>query len=153
MTTHIARPDFGHGTGTVSHEHDELQIVALLGRILFSAIFIMTVLTHFSEGTIGYAASHGVPFAGLAVPLSGVIATLGGLSILFGYHARLGAWLIVVFLVPVTLFMHPFWAVHEPMMHQLQLASFMKNVSMLGGALLLAYFGAGPLSIDARVHH
>jgi putative oxidoreductase len=67
-----------------------------------------------------------------------------------GYRARMGAWLIVLFLVPVTLTMHAFWAVHDPQMAQLQQAMFMKNLSMLGGALLVAYFGAGPLSIDAR---
>ena len=52
-----------------------------IGRFLYSAIFLMTVLGHFSAGYIGYAAQAGVPAPGLLVPLSGVIATLGGLSI------------------------------------------------------------------------
>jgi putative oxidoreductase len=67
-----------------------------------------------------------------------------------GYRARLGAWLIVLFLVPVTLAMHNFWAVKDPMMAQMQMIMFMKNVSMLGGALLITQFGAGPLSLDAH---
>src|SRR5207249_9073606 len=113
-------------------------------------IFLMTVLGHCSAGYIGYAAQQGVPAAGLLVPLSGVIATLGGLSITLGYKAKIGAWLIVLFLVPVTLMMHNFWAVTDPMMHGMQIAMFMKNVSMLGAALLIAHFGAGPLSLDAR---
>ena len=121
-----------------------------VGRLLYSAIFLMTVLGHFSAGYIGYAAQQGVPAAGLLVPLSGVIATLGGLSITLGYKAKIGAWLIVLFLVPVTLMMHNFWAVTDPMMHGMQIAMFMKNVSMLGAALLIAHFGAGPLSLDAR---
>jgi putative oxidoreductase len=75
---------------------------------------------------------------------------LGAISIILGYHAKVGAWLIVVFLVPVTLYMHRFWSVTDPMMHGLQLAMFMKNLSMLGGALMIAHFGAGPLSLDAR---
>src|SRR2546422_8076498 len=74
----------------------------------------MTVLGHFSAGYIGYAAQAGVPAPGLLVPLSGVIATLGGLSITLGYKAKIGAWLIVLFLVPVTLKMHNFWAVTDP---------------------------------------
>jgi putative oxidoreductase len=121
-----------------------------VGRLLYSAIFVPTLINHFSPQVIGYAAQAGVPLAGLLVPLSGVIAGVGGLSILLGYRAKVGAWLIVLFLVPVTLTMHNFWAVPDPMMAQLQQAMFMKNLSMLGGALLIAYFGAGPLSLDAR---
>jgi len=121
-----------------------------LGRFLYSAIFLMTVFGHFSAGYVGYAAQAGVPAPGLLVPLSGVIAILGGLSITLGYKAKIGGWLIVLFLVPVTLALHNFWAVTDPMMRGMQIAMFMKNVSMLGAALLITHFGAGPLSLDAR---
>ncbi len=121
-----------------------------LGRFLYSAIFLMTLFGHFSAGYIGYAAQAGVPAPGLLVPLSGVIAILGGLSITLGYKAKIGGWLIVLFLVPVTFKMHAFWAVTDPMMHGMQLAMFWKNVSMVGAALLITHFGAGPLSLDAR---
>ena len=127
-----------------------MRYTAVVGRILYSAIFAMTPLGHFSSQYIAYAAQQGVPLAALLVPLSGVIAFAGALSVAFGYHARAGAWLLVVFLVPVTLFMHNFWSVKDPMMAQMQLAMFMKNVSMLGGALLITQLGAGPLSLDAR---
>jgi putative oxidoreductase len=124
--------------------------VVLLGRFLFALIFVMAGANHFNKQTIGYAASQGVPLASIAVPLSGVIAIAGGLSILLGYRAKLGAWLIALFLVPVTLMMHKFWTVQDPTMAQLQMILFMKNVSMLGGALLISQFGAGPFSLDAR---
>ena len=84
------------------------------------------------------------------MPLSGLLASAGGLSILLGYRARLGAALVVLFLVPVTLAMHRFWGVPDPMMAQMQQAMFMKNFAMLGGVLLVSYFGAGPFSFDAR---
>jgi putative oxidoreductase len=127
-----------------------VRYLVLVGRICYALIFLMTVLGHFSAGYVGYAASQGVPAAGLLVPLSGVIAIVGALSIILGYQAKIGAWLIVLFLVPVTFKMHAFWAVTDPMMRGMQLAMFMKNVSMFGAALLIAYFGAGPLSLDAR---
>src|SRR5678815_5534312 len=95
------------------------------------------------------AAAHGVPLPEILVPLSGVIALVGGLSILFGFQTRVGAWLLVLFLVPVTLMMHNFWSVPDPMAHQIEKAMFLKNVTMLGGALVIAYFGADPLSLDA----
>src|SRR5207302_10113551 len=110
----------------------------------------MTVLGHFSAGYIGYAAQAGVLAPGVLVPLSGVIATLGGLSITLGYKAKIGGWLIVLFLVPVTLKMHIFWAVTDLMMLGIQMALFMKIVSMLVAALLITHFGSGPLSLDAR---
>lgn len=124
--------------------------VVVLGRFFFALIFVMAGANHFNKQTIGYAASQGVPLAAIAVPLSGVLAIVGGLSILLGYRAKLGAGLIVLFLVPVSFMMHKFWTVQDPMMAQVQMIMFMKNVSMLGGALLISYFGAGPFSLDAR---
>jgi putative oxidoreductase len=127
-----------------------MSIVALIGRVLFSLIFILSGISHFLHSTIEYAASQGVPMASFVVPLSGAIAVAGGLSIAAGYRARWGAILIVVFLIPVTLSMHKFWTVTDPPMAQMQMAHFMKNVSMLGATLLISYFGSGPLSLDNR---
>jgi len=90
------------------------------------------------KGTLGF--DRGSAFCMLAIA--------GGLSILLGYRAKLGAWIIVLFLIPVTLMMHKFWTVTDPMMAQIQMILFMKNVSMLGGALLISQFGAGPFSLD-----
>jgi putative oxidoreductase len=128
-----------------------MRWVALVGRALYSAIFISAAFGHFSQGTIAYAASQGVPLAAVAVPLSGLLALAGGLSVLLGYRAKLGATLLVLFLVPVTVMLHAFWRVHDPAAAQLDQIMFMKNVSMLGAALVIAYFGAGPLSLDARM--
>ncbi len=125
-------------------------LAVLLGRFLFVAIFLVAGANHFSRQTIAFAASQGVPLASVTVPLSGILALAGGLSILLGYRARLGAWLIALFLVPVTLMMHKFWAIADPMMQQIQMVLFMKNIAILGGALLISQFGAGPLSLDAR---
>jgi len=126
------------------------SLVTVAGRILFATIFILSGFFHFSHQDIAYAVQAGVPMANFLVPASGILALLGGLSILLGYRAKIGAWLLVLFLVPVTLAMHNFWAVKDPMMAQMQMAMFMKNVSMLGGALLISQFGAGPLSLDAK---
>jgi putative oxidoreductase len=124
--------------------------IALLGRLLFALIFLMSAPMDFSSQTIAYAASQGVPFASIAVPLAGVIALAGGLSVLLGHRARIGAWLIVLFLAAVTPMMHNFWAVTDPTMHQMQFIMFLKNLSMLGGALFISQTGAGPWSLDAR---
>lgn len=141
------------GSTTISYGVEARSVpkgaAVLVGRVFFSLIFILAGLNHFTKQMIAFAASQGVPVASIAVPLSGVIAVLGGLSILLGYRAKIGAWLIVLFLIGVTP-LHNFWAVKDPMMAQIQMTMFMKNVSMLGGALLISQFGAGPLSFDAR---
>jgi len=142
------------GTATIPYGVETRTIpkgvVVLLGRLFFVLIFLMAGSNHFSKQTIAFAASQGVPFASFAVPLSGVLALAGGLSILLGYRAKIGAWLITLFLIPVTLMMHKFWTVHDPMMAQMQMVMFMKNVAILGGALRVSQFGSGPLRLDGR---
>jgi putative oxidoreductase len=126
------------------------SFLILLGRVCFAAIFIFAGSRHFMSQTIAYAASQGVPMASILVPFSGALAVLGGLSVLLGYRAKIGAWLIVLFLIGVTPKMHAFWTVTDPMRYQMQLAHFMKNVSMLGAALWVTQWGSGPMSLDGR---
>src|ERR1051325_8849036 len=109
-----------------STSSDALRLLVLPGRALYALIFLIGALNNFSHQAVGYAARQGVPLPGVLVPLAGVIAIAGGLSVLLGYHARFGA--------------------------GLQQTHFLKNVSMLGGALLIAYFGAGPMSLDTWRH-
>src|SRR5882672_2317998 len=128
-----------------------LRLMVPAGRALFAAIFIMSSFGHFTRKAIDYAAQVGVPFASFSVPLWGVIALLGGLSVLLGYKARAGAWLLILFLVPVTLLMHNFWAVQDPTLAEAQRIMFMKNVTMIGAAMMITFFGAGPLSLDDKL--
>ena len=128
------------------------NLVSLCGRQFFSIIFILSSASHFNASTVEYAAHHGVPLASLLVPLSGIVALVGGLSVLLGYQTRLGAWLLTLFLIPVTLVMHNFWATQDTAAFQVERALFLRNVALLGGALLIGYFGGGPLSLDALIH-
>ena len=126
-----------------------MRALILAGRVLFAIIFVVSGFNHFKPEMAGYAASAGVPLANIAVPLSGVMAIAGGLMIALGFQARLGGILLALFLIPVTLYMHAFWKVSDPMQHQMQLVNFMKNLALLGGSLAFIYFGAGPVSVDA----
>jgi putative oxidoreductase len=137
MSTNVARAEAGAWSGRVEAV-PALRYAVPLGRALFVAIFMMSGFTHFSPDAVGYAAQAGVPFASFMVPASGIMAFVGGLSILLGYKARLGAWLLVLFLLPVTVMLHAFWAMDDPMAAGMHQALFMKNVSMLGAALVIA---------------
>ena len=77
------------------------------GAISLRADFIRGA-SHFSKQTIAYAASQGVPLASLVVPLSGIFVIAGGLSILLGYRAKLGAGIIMLFLVRTILMLDRF---------------------------------------------
>ncbi len=127
-----------------------MRYLVALGRLFYSLIFLLAGFGHFTHQEIAYAAAQGIPIAGVLVPASGIMAIVGGLSILLGFHGKLGAWLLVLFLVPVTFAMHNFWAVKDPMMQQIQMAMFLKNFSMLGSALFFTQIGTGPLSLDSR---
>jgi len=124
-----------------------MKYVTPLGRLLFAGIFLAAAPGHFKAGTIAYAASQGVPLASVAVPLSGILALLGALSVALGYKARWGAWLLVAFLAPVTVMMHRFWGLSDPQAAMMQQIMFMKNVSMLGAALVFTQLGSGPVSL------
>jgi putative oxidoreductase len=128
---------------------DGMNIIVPIARILFSLIFIVAAPRHFTGEGIAHAAELGVPLARVFVPLSGALALVSGLSVAVGFQAKWGAWGLVFFLVPVTVGMHAFWNVADPALHHVQRAMFAKNLSLLGAALLITFFGAGPLSIDA----
>jgi putative oxidoreductase len=123
----------------------------LIGRILLSLIFILS-----GFGKIGYwsataamMASKGIPLVSITLLLTVLLELGGGLALLFGYQARLAAALLALWLVPVTLTFHNFWAFQGPE-HQAQLVNFLKNLAIIGGLLGLASDGAGAISLDAR---
>lgn len=128
-----------------------MKYAVLTGRILFSLIFIMPAFGHFKPETIAFAAAHGVPMANILVPLSTFIMLAGALSVALGYKAKIGGWLLIAFLLPVTFTMHSFWKLTDPMAQQMDLVMFMKNMALVGASLMIAYFGAGPVSLDNRV--
>jgi len=127
-----------------------MKYALLLGRILFTLIFLMSSFGHFGAESIGYAAAKGVPAANLLVPFTGLMELFGAITIIAGYKARWGAWTLVAFLLPVTFIMHNFWTIEDAMAKQMDMIAFMKNISMTGGTLIIAYFGSGPLSVEKK---
>src|SRR5215471_811455 len=113
--------------------------VFLLGRILYGGFFVMGGLNHFRNlGMMsGFTASKGVPSAKAAVLISGLLIFIGGLSVIAGWHVRMGLACIVVFLVPVTFLMHNFWVEKEMMPRINQMVNFQKNLALLGAALMM----------------
>lgn len=126
-----------------------MDIVFLIGRIIFGIIFIIFGYNHFAgrAQTTGYAASKGVKGASFLVPLTGLMLILGGLSVGFGFVPRIGLILIILFLVPTSFLIHNFWSVPEGEKANEQV-QFMKNMALAGASLALLYISLPwPLSI------
>lgn len=130
-----------------------MKILALTGRILFSILFLVSAPDHFHSDMVRRAADNGLLFAPILVPASGVAVFIGGLSVLLGWKVRWCVWLLAAFLISDALLMHRFWSVQDPTTQQQQQLNFMKDLTMVGGACLIAYFGAGPWSIDSLTQH
>ncbi|HXZ82033.1 MAG TPA: DoxX family protein [Terriglobales bacterium] len=132
-----------------------MKVLLLLGRLLFGGFFLGSGLNHFVHHTAlaEMVAAAGYPLPELAVIGSGVLIFLGGASILLGAWPRVGAWLIVIFLVFVTPLVNNFWAdVNNPQQFADDLNNFTKNVGLLGGVLMSLFIQQPwPYSVDEMV--
>jgi putative oxidoreductase len=111
----------------------------LIGRAIFGGYFVYNGINHFKrrEQMSGYAASKGTPSPDAAVLGSGAMLVAGGLSVVSGVKPRQGLAAIVGFLLPVSLQMHRFWDVQDPMSRQGEFVNFTKNIALAGAALAL----------------
>ena len=125
--------------GPVNDRRYQMDVAVLVGRLLFSSIFVTSGINHLRQRKhmAEYARSMGVPAASLAVPLSGVLILAGGLMVALGLWGDLGAALILAFVVPTSLLMHAFWRFDDDQQRQMQQIQFSKNVAMAGGALVI----------------
>jgi uncharacterized membrane protein YphA (DoxX/SURF4 family) len=113
--------------------------VLLIGRLVFSFFFIYSGFNHLTKLSMysQYAGASGVPAPTVAVAVTGLMLLGGGLSILLGVQPRLGALLLIVFLVPTSFMMHRFWGLNDPMMAANQAANFWKNIALAGAATMI----------------
>jgi uncharacterized membrane protein YphA (DoxX/SURF4 family) len=121
-----------------------VDIVVLIGRILFVVLFLGSAYGHLTQtkAMAGYAQSRGVPAAQVATIVSGFMLLLGGLSVLLGIWADLGALLLVAFLVPTAVLMHGFWKETDPQAKQMEQIQFTKDLALGGASLMLFAFFA-----------
>jgi putative oxidoreductase len=123
--------------------------IALLGRILLAGMFVVSGFQKISgfEGTAGYIAGRGLPLPQALAVLAILIELGGGILIIIGWKARWAALAFIVFLIVITPIFHGYWA-SPPEQMVAQQINFMKNVSILGGMVLLLAFGPGRCSVD-----
>jgi putative oxidoreductase len=133
-----------------SHEANDASYGALilLARVLLSLPFLYSGIDKSWRWTAAQreVAASGMPWPTL-VHLATVLLQLGGgLSILIGIEARLGALLLGIFLIPVTLMYHPFWKRSGPDFVT-EADHFLSNLALIGGLLMLLAIGSGHISV------
>jgi uncharacterized membrane protein YphA (DoxX/SURF4 family) len=117
----------------------DYAMLNMLGRIIFGLYFVYSGWGHFknAKGYTAYAASKKVPMPAVGVFVSGVCIFLGGLGVIFAFHKTLSLILIAIFLVPVTIFMHNFWADTDPSTKMNNKIGFLKNMALFGAVLMM----------------
>ena len=120
-----------------------MGIIALIGRILLALIFVLSGLNKIGNfsGTQQMMAQHGMRYTPLFLIGAILVEVIGGLSVLVGYRARVGAAALALFLIPATLIFHGGGA---------EQVNFMKNLSIMGGLLTVVAHGSGDFSLDRR---
>jgi len=116
-----------------------MDVVLVIGRILFALIFINSGIAHLTklEAMTGYAKYKKVPAAKLSVIVSGLMILIGGLYIALGIYADLGGLLIALFLIPAAFLMHAFWKETDATAKQNESIGFFKDLALAGAALII----------------
>jgi putative oxidoreductase len=123
------------------------DLIALAGRLLIAAIFVMSGLGKIAQpaGTIAYMTAAGLPLAPLGLAGAALVELGGGVALILGYRTRLVAALLAVFAIVTALIFHSAFADQNQFIH------FFKNIAVAGGLLQVVAFGGGRLSLDARL--
>jgi putative oxidoreductase len=125
--------------------------LSLVGRLLLALLFLPAGISKIGgfAGTVGYIGSKGLPMPELGAVIAIVVEVLGGLALIAGFGTRVAALVLAVFTSVATVFFHAYWAVPAEM-QMVQQLMFFKNIAVVGGLLVLAAFGAGGWSLDAK---
>jgi putative oxidoreductase len=121
------------------------DLIPLLGRTLLSFIFLSSGWGKLGEGfapTQQYMEANGMSATAFWLTIGIILELVGGVMAILGVYARFGAVMLIAFMVPVTFIFH-----FDPG-NRTEMIAFMKNWSVVGGLILLAYYGAGQLAVD-----
>jgi putative oxidoreductase len=126
-----------------------IDLGALLGRFCLSFVFLWSGITKARDRVAGRAeiAALGIPYPGLFLILTVICQIGGGLMVLLGFWARVGAFFLLGFTVVATLLAHASQGfAHQK--NQQQLTTTFEHLAIVGGFVLLMAYGPGGLSID-----
>ncbi len=123
------------------------NLLILVARIFIGSLFIWagaTKVVHW-KGSAEYMHLKKMPTS--LLPAAILMQIIGGLSVLLGFEARVGALLLIVYMIPAAIKMHDFWNLQGDA-RMTQKTMFMKDVAVLGGLLLFLITGAGSFAFN-----
>ena len=121
-----------------------INIIDLIGRILITALFLLNGIFKISnyEGTIGWMESFGIP--GMFIVPAIILEIAGPVLIVIGYKTKFAAGLLSLFCITTA------FIFHNDFTDQMQFTSFLKNIALAGGFLILFVNGARGISLDNK---
>lgn len=124
------------------------DLLILLARILLTALFVVSGFGKLADytGTVSYMNYVGAPMPALAAGVAIAVEVLVGLALLLGFRVRPLALVLMLYVAGATLVGHPFWSM-QAAERALNEIHFLKNLSIMGGLLLLAIVGPGRYSV------
>ena len=134
-----------------------MDFLLVVGRVLFALLFLGSALGHLTktDAMTQYAQFRKLPAAKAGVVVSGIVLALGALSVALGIVGDLGALALAAFLMVAAFVFHPFWKESDPQSAATEQAQFMKNLALVGAAIVLftifAADLAGPTLTDSAI--
>mgnify|MGYP000122448404 CR=1 FL=1 len=125
--------------------------LAFIGRLMLVWFFLpagISKITGFA-GTVQYITSVGLPMPSFGAVIAIAVEVLCGLALLVGFGTRVAALILAIFTLAASFFFHAYWNVPADSQFIVSLL-FNKNMGLVGGLLVLAAFGGGAWSLDAR---
>jgi putative oxidoreductase len=156
------RQTFGRSAPDIDTSHDvhdddlirdtSLPTMALIGRILIAAIFLVSGIAKLTDlpGTVAHMTAMKIPYAETLALVAGAAEVLGGIAIATGFLTRIASAGLILFMIPTTLIFHAFWN-YTGEERLPQMVNFMKNLGILGGLAVLMAQGPGRFSLDHRM--
>ena len=123
-----------------------MEYIALAARICLCLIFFNAAISHLTDfgGFVETISGQGLPLAGLLAAGTIFFQFIGAISLLLGYKTKIGSILLIIFLIPATIFFV------NPIADPSRLTDFFSNIGLIGGLLMVIYAGSGALSIDGK---
>jgi putative oxidoreductase len=156
MTNGLDPPTSAHRplsyAGRISAQWQDFLI--LVARVMIGLIYVLSGWGKVSglDSFILSLERRNVPAATVLGYVGAATEFFGGVAIMLGLGTRYAALAIFIFTIMATIIGHRYWEAADPAFRRTQQTQLLKNVTMMGGLILLFITGGGRFSLDRLWH-